>query len=255
MIKTLFKLLYALILVVLGASISIYFVSLANLKHSKSTSEIKPESIFPDYIEITQNNYSSFKKMESHFHTYTPNKMAEIEKHSICLNCHSPFPHIKDTKVRAFNNQHYKYLTCESCHFNSTEYEWYDFETDNSITRYEKYGLNEKVENKQLNKNYISKISPKTLPRNFLFYNEDSFDKYKSSINSKNSDNYNKFRKLAEANLATAKTCINCHSIDSSFPWENLGFNDSKISQMNNNAIVNMITKYDTFHFPPIYDK
>jgi len=254
MIKTIFKLLYALILVGIGASISIYFVSLANSKHDNTESKFVKESFFPNYIDNTQNNYSSFKNMESHFHTYTPQKMSEIESQTICLNCHSPFPHEKDIKVRAFNNQHYKYLTCESCHTNGNDFEWFDFEIDNSITRIDNYGL-EINKNNSNNINYISKISQKNINNNFIKYNDPSIQKLKTSIKSKNDDNYNKLRAVAEKNLTTAKTCNDCHNKNSEFPWVKLGFSPDKINQMKNNSIVNMITKYDTFHFPPIFEK
>jgi hypothetical protein len=239
--------LYSILLLTIGTSISVYFVSIANSSHPKVEKNKLTSTIFPNYIKIVENSYESFNEMSTHFHSYSANQMTNIENHSNCLNCHSPFPHEKDIKHRTFNNQHFRFLSCETCHISNSDLKWFNFGIDNSVTKIEKYGINE---NSIITKeNFISKITP--VVSQFKYYN--SYND-KDKIISKDSPEYHNFRENSEENLSKAKTCMDCHQPNSDFPWSKLGFSPEKIENMENNVIVNMVTKYETFHFPKIYE-
>lgn len=50
---------------------------------------------------------------------------------TFCRQCHSPLPHSKQLRTRAFNNMHVRYIACETCHFRPEnvkfEYRWFDY--------------------------------------------------------------------------------------------------------------------------------
>ena len=57
----------------------------------------------------------------------------ETAPFSLCRNCHSPLPHSKQLRTRAFLNMHTRFIACETCHFRPQDtqltYQWLDLET------------------------------------------------------------------------------------------------------------------------------
>lgn len=54
-----------------------------------------------------------------------------------CTECHSPIPHVKRLRSRAFLNMHTDYIACETCHFRpqspALHYVWYDYAQEKII--------------------------------------------------------------------------------------------------------------------------
>ncbi len=256
MLKHLFKIMYAFILLAIGTATSVYFVRLA-IASGHEPEIHKTESMFVDYVHKVETHYDSYKNMESHFHASLDDEIGVMEHQSNCLACHSLFPHEKNKNIRAFNNQHSRYMTCLACHSNANEYKWSDFGIDNSITRAGFYGL-ELLETGVLSgaENYISKIVPlKDNDALFQAYGDKSFQKELSRIDSIGDKTYLSLREKTEKHVSKkAQTCADCHSNSTEFPWDELGFSEDRVQEMKNNPVVNMLTKYDVFHFPLIYE-
>ena len=55
----------------------------------------------------------------------------ETAPNTFCRNCHSPLPHSKQLRTRAFNNMHVRFVACETCHFKpkdlTFEFNWLDY--------------------------------------------------------------------------------------------------------------------------------
>lgn len=61
----------------------------------------------------------------------------ETAPNTFCRNCHSPLPHSKQLRTRAFNNMHVRYVACETCHFRPKdtpfEYKWLDYTSKQAV--------------------------------------------------------------------------------------------------------------------------
>lgn len=252
MYKTLLKLIYGLIILVIGTAISVYFVSLAVSDHHEEPAPEENQTFFVDYIKQIESEYDSYEGMESHFHPVNDNAIPEIETQEICNRCHSLFPHELKKQTRSFNNQHSIFMSCQSCHIESTTFQWVNVLENERLTEAD---ISDKInthDDLNLTDMFIHKIVPYQHGKPVIeYYNDSKYSQQLVDIKSTNDTSFQSVRKEAEKDLTeTPKACVDCHGDISTFPWEELQYSQSTIDQMQNNAVVNMVTKYEIFHFP-----
>jgi len=158
----LLKILYGLAALALGIFLSVSLIKMAT-SHDSAHVEFAPaDTLFPDYVEMMNTQFDKFENRKDHFHQTAKKYMLPLKEQENCLTCHSLWPHKKNTRTRAFNNQHSRYMTCMVCHIDEqagrpVSLEWYDFGIDNLGP----YGL-ARISGDGLTgaDNYISKIMP-----------------------------------------------------------------------------------------------
>lgn len=264
--KTLLKILYGFIALGLGTFISVTLIKAVVSHDTPHETKVIAESRFPDYVEQLNTYYDDYENRRSHFHRTKERYLLPMAQQENCLNCHSIWPHKKDVRTRAFNNQHSRYMSCMSCHVDDQpgrpiKYEWYNFGVDNSITRQGPFGLTRDADEKLTGSdNFISKILPVMYDGNiqsriFTPYSTESLNAYRASVDAGEMVDEAKVRKEAEALVgATALTCSKCHSESSPFPWTALGFKGERLNEMQHSAVVGMVEKYESFYFPPVFE-
>ncbi|MBT3229958.1 MAG: hypothetical protein HOD43_12960 [Candidatus Marinimicrobia bacterium] len=264
--KKALKLLYGLLAFALGTFVSVTLIKAVVSHDSPLETEILSDSRFPDYVEQLNSHYDSYENRQSHFHQTTERYFLPMDQQENCLNCHSLWPHEKDLRTRAFNNQHSRYMSCMSCHIDDkpgrpVKFEWYNFGVDNSITRQGAYGLTRDADSKLSGAdNFISKILPVIYDGNintrlYTPYSSEQSVEYRNSVDAGEYVDEVKARKEAEALVSEkAPSCSSCHSESSTFPWEGLGFKGDRLNEMRYSAVVGMVEKYESFYFPPVFE-
>ena len=75
----------------------------------------------------------------------------ETAPFSLCRNCHSPLPHSKQLRSRAFLNMHTRFIACETCHFRPKDhqltYQWLDLETMTATSGEGKFRTSHNLDN------------------------------------------------------------------------------------------------------------
>ncbi|MCF7824579.1 MAG: hypothetical protein K9N35_10460 [Candidatus Marinimicrobia bacterium] len=260
------KILYGLGVLCLGIFLSISLINKAT-SHDTAHVEVAPaDTLFPDYVKMFNTYYKQFENRKGHFHQTAERTMLPMEKQENCLTCHSLWPHQKDNRTRAFNNQHSRYMTCMVCHIDEqvgrpVKFEWYDFGVDNSITREGPFGI-ERIADKGLSaeENFITRIVPIIVDgdiksRLFATYETPVYRQFREDSRAGVTVNAQEVRKQAEALLGkTPLTCSQCHAEASQFPWAELGFAGMRADEMLHSAVVGMVEKYENFYFPAVFE-
>lgn len=261
----LLRLVYVLVLLGIGASCSWYLVSLANSGHGpEHDDDAKVDTLFVDHIRQMETWFEDFRNREDHYHNVTDRVMLPLEEQSACLTCHELFPHKKDESRRSFNNQHSHFLTCLACHLKEdmrehAVFRWTDFDRKNAITKAGPYGISRDGEGRLTNtENFISRIAPHLYDENnkrviFTPYADKAHAQYRDAVRAGERVDHDAFRVKAEEMVGgPALACKGCHSLETDFPWDKLGFDVSRIRELQESAAVGMVENYDgTFYFPP----
>ena len=235
--------------------------------HDSAHVEVVPaDTLFPDYVEMMNSHFDNFENREDHFHQTEDRYMLPMEKQENCLSCHSLWPHKKNTRTRAFNNQHSRYMTCMVCHIDEqvgrpVSLAWYDFSINNSITRQGPYGI-KRISGDGLSgsENFISKIMPLIVDgdlksRIYANYDTPMYKDFREAVRMGKPTDANEIRRQAEALVGKeASSCSKCHSDSSDFPWTELGFTGARLDEMQHSAVVGMVEKYEKFYFPAVFE-
>ncbi|NQV14657.1 hypothetical protein HQ531_04300 [bacterium] len=260
------KLLYGLGALMLGTLLSISLINAIVSHENIPIVEEATDNSFPNYIEQLNNYYDNYENRKKHFHSAEERYYLPIEEQENCLTCHSIWPHSKDVKTRAFNNQHSRYLTCLVCHIDekpgrTISFDWYNFGVDNSITRQGPYGILNITESEMSGAhNFISKILPVIVDgslktRLYTNYNAPAYFEYRQAVIAGEQVDEALVRQEAEVLISkNARDCISCHSEETDFPWEGLGFIGERQDEMLHSAVVGMVQKYETFYFPSVFE-
>ena len=264
--KRTLKYLYGLFALALGIVLSVFIVSKAISHDIEKDESIVGKGQFPDYVELLNTYYQDFDNRSEHFHQTEERHFLPMDDQEGCLTCHSIWPHKQDRRTRAFHNQHSRFMSCMVCHTQEEAgrrlgYEWYNFGVDNSITRGGPYGLI-KVGDDDVtgDQNYISKIVPVVLDaslrtRIFTPYNTPMYVDYREAVMNGESVNKEALRREAEAMVSQkAKSCSDCHSESTEFPWVMLGFEGERLNELQHSAVVGMVEKYELFYFPSAFE-
>jgi hypothetical protein len=262
-VKTLLKILYALSAVALGALVSVWLVHMAVSDHAAPVERSVDHVVFVDHIAMMKTWFEDFRNRETHFHDRCDRVFLPIEEQESCLTCHSPIAHTKDERRRAFNNQHFHFMSCLVCHLDEErkqylDYEWTSFGNDNSITQAGPYGLTRDGEGGLSgSKNFITKIVPvlNTGGRAVIYtpYYDERYQSFRQDMVSGLEIDEDEFREFAEIQVGKkALTCLDCHAEDTEFPFAKLGFSVKRVHELTHSAAVGMVEDYDVFHFPVV---
>lgn len=260
------KMIYGVGALVLGIFLSVSLISRLVSHDTSSPKPVEQANHFPDYIEQMNTYYDDFNNRKDHFHGVAERYMLPMEAQENCLTCHSLWPHQKNKKTRAFNNQHSRYMTCMVCHIGKkpgrpVSPEWYNFGIDNSITRQGPYGVTRLTVNELSGAdNFISRILPAIIDGNirtrlFTRYDTPTYIEYREAVIAGEPVDSSKVRNEAMALVGEkATSCSGCHSESSEFPWTDLGFGGDRLDEMLHSAVVGMVEKYESFYFPPVFE-
>lgn len=260
------KILYGFVVLGLGVFLSVSLIKNAT-SHDSAHKELMPaDTLFPDYVAMFNDYYDEFENRQDHFHQTTDRYLLPMDDQENCLTCHSLWPHKKNKRTRAFNNQHSRYMTCMVCHIDDQpgrpiKLEWYDFGMDNSITRQGPYGV-DRISGKGLSgtENFITRIVPVIIDgdiksRIYTKYETPLYRQYRDAVRAGMAIDKKGVRDEAEALVGqVAMTCSLCHQAAADFPWADLGFTGARLDEMQHSAVVGMVEKYENFYFPAVFE-
>lgn len=225
--------------------------------------------------------------------TYHQNEkfaITRIEGRSSCSVCHPLYPHSSNNKVRALINMHTGFLHCEVCHLKkevrgTLVYTWADperFEFTGkpygTHVRKERPGhppkksliarmLNisspdEKADKSAQHEYFLSRISvfeeqsgKKISLRNTRDIEKaEEFVKKQPGMREEDRKKELSFfhRGIAKKEISTV--CNECHTPSGMLDFEKLGFDKKRATDLQYMNIKSLITKYDTFYFPRLFN-
>lgn len=265
--------------------IGLTLVVLAGVLHHLAFSHHGPQLLKPLNERYKEKGKSaildeakSIEEMEEHrhFHHTIDYQAIPEDKRPVCFICHSDYPHKENKRIRALMNMHTQYFVCETCHVKEKPgakviYRWYSpFEKD---PKGPFFGTSNDAETGQLNAgDPFSRIAP--------YYKHDLMDY--SSLSDVKADNLWPAIQVQSAPIARdfikvrdklspeqrdgvknkfhenikpkGHDCKTCHSGNSILDFKELGFSDKRISDLAMLEILGMITKYEEFYLPELFD-
>lgn len=205
-------------------------------------------------------------KHQRFHHTVQALRVPE-EFRSTCLICHTYLPHDKTEHVRAMLNMHSNVMACETCHLKIEEDEMVVYRWSSPLQSEDPegpfYGTAYHPETGEL----IEGGSP--YARITPFYRKNG--KLVSAIHTRKAEEARGYmakrdqlskeqRKEAaeEFHLDTdpkGPECHTCHSEKSIFDLQKLGFSAQRVEDLENLSIKGLITRYDKFYIPNLFEK
>jgi cytochrome b subunit of formate dehydrogenase len=198
------------------------------------------------------------------FHGVAPLIYEDPNAHkSECLLCHSLLPHSLNRKNRAYLNQHSRYMTCEACHAGEADMKKGDFRwLDRRLVPSESAGTPYHLVSVPADAgedNYHSRIGlvidGKPLVDNIdsdrvKEYQENPVPMTQAGIN----EVKDRFHDRIATGEDTALTCDACHVSEGGvLDFHALGFDDSRIRQLQSVAKTSSVTEYEVFYLPAAY--
>jgi len=269
---------------VLGLIIIMFaFLVFAGVLHHLTVSHRGPELLKPIEDMYLKKHESTIldesKRLEDleqhrHFHLTTDYPKLPDDMRPVCFICHSDYPHSKNKKIRGMMNMHTQYFVCETCHIKGKPkakivYKWYSPFDDNpkgpffgtsydpdtgmllsgdpysKIAPYFKYDLMNysSVDKAQ---NIFSAIQTQDAPlaRDFMKVRDKLSPEQRDGVKNKFHENIK----------PKGHECKTCHSEKSIFNFNQLGFSENRISDLKHSEVVGMITKYERFYLPKLFE-
>ncbi len=201
-------------------------------------------SIAADPAYVIENIGKDLHASLANFHYYPDLSFIEQSHRSNCLSCHTPLPHNKEIKSRAFLNMHGNFIACQTCHGSKSapEYQWYDVErsvvaetllADIPLMSIQLIGVEKGAFE------YVKASDPAFLGE---YTAEIKSDPVKQDLLCK--DNYRN-------DLTKAMTCENCHTSQAAvIDWSILGYSEERILELETLSTPAVFEKYDEFFIP-----
>jgi hypothetical protein len=226
-------------------------------KHQEATkSEIRDEARRLEEFE-----------QHRHFHNVAAEYPQPPENmRSVCFICHSDLPHRKNKRIRSLMNIHTQFFVCETCHVKEKPgarivYQWYSPIEDHPQGPF--YGTSYDPATGFLSRgrNEIARIAPyfkfeKTgqlemavqlqgapLARDFMNVREKLSPEQREAIKNKFHENIK----------PKGHACRKCHVEQSILDFRELGFSETRTSNLKNLSVVGMIEKYESFYLPELF--
>jgi hypothetical protein len=202
-----------------------------------------------------------------HFHVVGPEypKLPENLR-PVCFICHSELPHRKNKRIRSLMNIHTQFFVCETCHVKERPsttivYQWYSPLADYPQGPF--YGTSYDLDTGLLSqgKDQISRIAPYFKPENTKRLEiavqvqeaplARDFVKIRDKLSPEQREGIkNKFH---ENIRPKGHECLKCHTEDSIFDFEKLGFSETRTANLKKLNVVGMIEKYERFYLPELF--
>ena len=208
------------------------------------------------------------RRAEEHrrFHHIVDYPKAPEALQPTCVICHSNLPHSKNKKIRSLLNMHSNFLTCETCHLQTTEgetllYKWYSPVEKDPKGPFFGTAYDPKTGELEMADDQFSKIAP------FLSIG----GKDESTVHMQNvatAKDYVRIRGQLTPEKREALirrfhldvkpkglSCQACHAKNGILDFRKLGFSQNRIVDLENLNITGMITKYNVFYLPDLLQK
>jgi hypothetical protein len=226
------------------------------------------------------------------FHENEKFAITRLDDKTSCRVCHPLYPHSANTKVRALVNMHTGFMLCEVCHFKKgsmpsftfdwKEPEFFEFtgkpygkhekkvpldtgKTEAFISRMLKVVPSEENSNgsPEMADYYISRIavfsSDSGVEKKIILNTEDceKAEEYMSREGCHGEEEKKKkldyfHRDIAKKEISIA--CEECHSRNGIMDFRMLGFNEHRSKDLERLNIKGLVTKYDTFYIPNLFE-
>lgn len=208
------------------------------------------------------------KQIHDHFHRLTEDvNLAAWAEKSSCIACHSPYPHGKNLQAIAVMNLHTEFMTCHSCHLKAQDNEQIRFGWINPTgheSKAEPFGVRIDPKSGTLAKteNHFSKLTPfhklgdTWSPVTSVDGVKDALDYIERKGDLSEADKNKIVNRLHQGTeLKEFVKCNQCHSKNGVIDFKALGFEQTRINQLEKMEISGMLTDYDTFYFPDLFEQ
>ncbi len=197
----------------------------------------------------------------SHFHNMDDVVLAGIQSKSLCVKCHGDYPHEEEKKTRAFFNAHSWFMACEVCHMKpekneQVNYRWLEPDTGKELTSLNGYagvyggliiplkvvsGIEQRLDilsdkDQAFTEEFISQSKNVKADQNFIPV-KSSQERIHKSLSKK------------------AAFCDDCHTRNGLLNFNQLLYLPKRASHLESLHMASMVTKYEKFHMPKLFDK
>lgn len=200
------------------------------------------------------------------FHHLSESREPPEHLRPTCFICHSNLPHAKTKKIRAMLNMHTNFSACETCHLETEEdeelvYKWYSPVEEDPEGPFFGTSYDPETGEMETGKNRFAKIAP--------FYKKNG--ELESTLHTKQTllaRDYVRVRDELSPQQREGMTkrfhvdirekgpeCHTCHDEEGILDFEKLGFSEKRISDLESLSIKGLITKYDEFYLPDLFDQ
>ncbi|MDH5352934.1 MAG: hypothetical protein OEY09_00715 [Gammaproteobacteria bacterium] len=193
---------------------------------------------------------------------------------NVCIRCHGSVPHDGSKETRSFLNQHAFYLACETCHSRpragaeTWTFNWYDKVTGKitgnprALVEIEEMFTHEhETEQYPTYGNYGVKIAPTQNDSGIrkLLHGEKEMalaERYIAEQELLEPDQKTAMKEVLHRKVSKDHPqCRECHNQEDRYlPFEKLGYPPTRLRELVNVPVVNMIQKYQKFHFPTLLE-
>lgn len=203
-------------------------------------------------------------EVHRHFHHTVNYPQLPEEVRSVCYICHSDYPHSRHKKVRALLNMHTQFSVCETCHIEQKEgqvvvYKWYNPLDANPKGPFFGTSYDPETGNLVEGEDYSSKIAPyfkKADKLESAIQVQDAplakdYMKVRDKLTPEQRDNV---KKKFHVNIKPkGHECKTCHSKGGILNFRELGFAENRVVDLEQLNITGMITKYEKFYLPNLF--
>lgn len=203
-----------------------------------------------------------------HFHNIVEWPQLDETDRPVCFICHSDFPHSKNKKVRSLLNMHTQYFVCEACHLKQdeekpllVEYKWYSPHAENPAGPFFGTHYDDESGNLAVEYDKLAKMAPylrKGVQLESAIQKQDAplakdYMKVRDKLSPEQRDGVkNKFHQNVKDK---GHECQSCHQPEKPLlNYAQLGFSPKRIEDIQQLNIKGMITKYEEFYLPKLFN-
>ncbi len=242
--------LFFVLLTVTGLIMIFAFIERLATKPILTTSDLVENAlsdstnIKEDFAYVIENVGNDLQASLKNFHYYPTVAFVDNKFRSSCLGCHTPLPHNREEKLRAFLNMHGGYVACQTCHWvkPATEYRWYDVERKAFAAILPE-------------KRPVMSILLVGVNQDQAYFERRSDQSFSSKYTESVQSSFELKNQLCESNyrddLKSTLSCDNCHtSKNASIDWGRLGYTDARALELATLSTPSVYQKYDEFYIP-----
>ncbi len=205
-------------------------------------------------------------EIHRHFHNTAYFSQLPESDRPVCFICHSDYPHSKNKKVRSLLNMHTQYFVCETCHIKEKEgvsiiYKWYNPYDDNPAGPFFGTSYDPETGNLVEVEDLIPKIASyfkkgDVLESAIQIQDAPLAQDYMNVRDKLTPEQRDGVKKKFHLNIKPkGHECDKCHSKEGILDFKKLGFAENRIVDLEQLNIKGMITKYEEFYLPNLFQK
>ena len=191
-----------------------------------------------------------------HFHNLDDVVVAGIQSQSLCVTCHTDYPHGKNIKVRSLLNAHSWFMACEVCHVQPEKnqtftYRWLESVSGTPLTSLNgQPGVYGGMITPLRDENGVEKRLD-VLSAEEQEYTEE-FIRLRSNL-----DDYQVKWAQERIHKQLAKKavfCDGCHTQDGLLKFRQLLYSERRAMHLESLDMASMVSTYKVFHLPTLFD-